>query len=442
MVLSNPRLRRYATATAFMALAFALQNCGVMSSSSDCAQRATCSSGDGIEGGNDSGGPGTDAGDDASGLDATMTDVTSEDVVVGNDVEEGGEDAPGETAVEDAPIADVTTEKSAADGPCVPTGSAENCTNGIDDNCDGLVDCAEPSCQTAGYACVGAAPAGWSGPDLFWTGTAGATAPACPTGYQTLDGNAGPTGTSGSCACTCAASGQACTATAALHSDMTCAVNPACRSVTVTATMTGTGACTPIAPTTVCGSGGSFAAAGGVPALSGGTCVPQVTKTPGPAAGWTSSARVCTAPADFPGGCAAAGQECVPPTPSPFGAAMCVHQSGDASCPAGFPTKSLIYRGETDMRGCGPCMCSARPTGGTCAGTISVWGDLAGGCTGTVAGTYTLGNTCTTYTGASNNPGYAQGNFTVTPGTCTVVTQPTPTGAVIGTGPATVCCAN
>ena len=439
MVLSNPRLRRYATATAFMALAFALQNCGVMSSSSDCAQRATCSSGDGIEGGNDSGGPGTDAGDDASGLDATMTDVTSEDVVVGNDVEEGGEDAPGETAVEDAPIADVTTEKSAADGPCVPTGSAENCTNGIDDNCDGLVDCAEPSCQTAGYACVGAAPAGWSGPDLFWTGTAGATAPACPTGYRSMDGHAGPTGTNGTCACTCTATGQACTATAAFHKDQACS-DPACSSVTLTATSTGPSACTPITPPSVCGNAGSFD--GGVPAPTGGTCTPQVTKTPGSAEGWTSSARVCTAPADVPGGCAGASQQCVLESPSSFGAAICVHQSGVASCPAGYPTKSLIYGDETDMRGCGPCTCSAKPTGGTCAATINVWGDQAGGCTGSVASTSALSTTCTTYSGANYSPGYAQGNFTVTPGTCTVVTQPTPTGAVIGTGPVTVCCAN
>ena len=121
---------------------------------------------------------------------------------------------------------------------------------------------------------------------------------------------------------------------------------------------------------------------------------------------------------------------------------MCVHQSGDASCPAGYPTKSVIYGGETDMRGCSPCTCSATPTGGSCAGTIGIWGDVAGGCTGAAAGTYTLGATCATYSGAGNNPGYAQGNFTVTPGTCTVVTQPTPTGAVIATGPITVCCTN
>lgn len=363
------------------------------------------------------------------------------DIAIGN----GAADATPEDAVDDAVITDVSIDDGVtnppADVPCVPTSSTEICTNGIDDNCDGLVDCAELSCQMAGYACVGSPPAGWSGPDLFWTGSAGATAPACPAGYQSMNGYSGPTGTNGSCACTCVATGQACTATVTFHTDQTCAVNPACRSVTVM-TMSGNGACTPITPTSNCGPDGSFAVAGGVPAPSVGTCTPQVTKTSGSAEGWTSAARVCTAIADVPGGCAAGGQQCVLESPSTFGAAICVHQSGDASCPAGYPTKSVIYGGETDMRGCGPCTCSSKPTGGSCAGTISIWGDLAGGCSGAAADTYTLGATCSAYAGASNNPAYAQGNFTVTPGTCTVVTQPTPTGAVIATGPTTVCCTN
>ena len=147
-----------------------------------------------------------------------------------------------------------------------------------------------------------------------------------------------------------------------------------------------------------------------------GTCTPQVTKTPGSAEGWTSAARVCSAIADVPGGCVAAGQQCVLEGPSAFGAAICVHQSGDVSCPGGYPTKSVIYGGETDMRGCGPCTCSSKTTGGSCAGTISVWGDLAGSCTGAAPGTYTLGTTCGTYNGAGNNPGYAQGNFHRDPG--------------------------
>ena len=440
-VFSNRRSRGYAAATsACFALALAVQNCGVMSSSSDCAQRATCLSDDGPGVGDGPGGPGAEAGEDDGGLDATMTDVASENVAVGDDAEEASEDAPGETGVDDAPTRDVIAEKAAADVPCVPTSSTENCTNGIDDNCDGLVDCAQPSCQMAGYACEGSPPAGWSGPDLFWTGAAGTTAPPCPAGYQAMNGYAGPTGSNDSCACTCVATGQTCTATVALHSDMACSVNPACRSVTVTAT--GTGACTPIPATSNCGSLGSFNVDAGVPTPSVGTCTPQVTKTPGSAEGWTSAARVCTAIADAPGGCVAAGQQCVLEGPSAFGAAICVHQSGDVSCPAGYPTKSVIYGGETDMRGCGPCTCSSKTTGGSCAGTISVWGDLAGSCTGAAPGTYTLGTTCGTYNGAGNNPGYAQGNFTVTPGTCTVVTQPTPTGSVIGTGPVTVCCTN
>jgi hypothetical protein len=41
---------------------------------------------------------------------------------------------------------------------------------------------------------------------------------------------------------------------------------------------------------------------------------------------------------------------------------------------------------------------------------------------------------------AANNPGFAQANFTVTPGTCSVATPSTATGAVTAAGPTTVCC--
>jgi hypothetical protein len=73
----------------------------------------------------------------------------------------------------------------------------ENCFNGIDDNCDHLVDCADPQCTAAGVAeCI---------PDPG-TATEGVTSTAtCPTGYPTgrpLDTglNAGSCA-AGTCAC-------------------------------------------------------------------------------------------------------------------------------------------------------------------------------------------------------------------------------------------------
>ena len=53
----------------------------------------------------------------------------------------------------------VTIEASPVDG-CKATGP-EKCTNGVDDDCNGLTDCADPACQTQGYACAAPAPGGW-----------------------------------------------------------------------------------------------------------------------------------------------------------------------------------------------------------------------------------------------------------------------------------------
>src|SRR5262245_45608356 len=38
----------------------------------------------------------------------------------------------------------------------------EDCLNGVDDDGNGLVDCAYPACGAAGFACAPAPPDGWS----------------------------------------------------------------------------------------------------------------------------------------------------------------------------------------------------------------------------------------------------------------------------------------
>src|SRR5580698_10770098 len=58
--------------------------------------------------------------------------------------------------------------------------SPENCTDGIDNDGNGLVDCADPACQPA-YTCV-TAPAGWT-IGAFLPSVADQPGPSCPTGY-------------------------------------------------------------------------------------------------------------------------------------------------------------------------------------------------------------------------------------------------------------------
>src|SRR5688572_7668808 len=57
-------------------------------------------------------------------------------------------------------------------GPGTPTtgvqggeaADGEACDNGVDDDLDGAIDCADTECSVAGFACVPAAPAGYQGP--------------------------------------------------------------------------------------------------------------------------------------------------------------------------------------------------------------------------------------------------------------------------------------
>jgi len=166
--------------------------------------------------------------------------------------------------------------------------------------------------------------------------------------------------------------------------------------------------------------------------------MPQVTTTKGPAASWTTAARVCSwgGPVDNPGGCAAAGNQCVLAPPAGFATKLCVYQSGAGTCPAAYPNSNVFFATASDTRRCTGCTCSG-PAGGSCSGSINVY---AGATCGTPGATYSNWDSCQTYSGLGPTPALVQGDFTVTPGTCTPTAQPTPTGSVTGTGPTTVCC--
>jgi len=87
------------------------------------------------------------------------------------------------------------------DGEC--NGGAEDCANGKDDNCNGLVDCADPVCQNAGYVCA-APPQGWSGP-VALESVSGGTLPSCGGSYATSvqQGHDGASGSPATCGCSC-----------------------------------------------------------------------------------------------------------------------------------------------------------------------------------------------------------------------------------------------
>src|SRR6185436_995373 len=53
-------------------------------------------------------------------------------------------------------------QSGGSEGPDAGPPPAEDCENGVDDDGDGLVDCADPDCAKLGYQCVAAVPSGWT----------------------------------------------------------------------------------------------------------------------------------------------------------------------------------------------------------------------------------------------------------------------------------------
>ena len=223
----------------------------------------------------------------------------------------------------------------------------EECANGVDDDDDGKVDCADEDCGAA--ACVPAAPEGWLGP--FLVAYDGA---ACPEGA-----NARVTGTlCGGCGCEGAVS---CGPSSVSFGDAGCPA-PLDQSLPV-----GDGACVDLGV-----SGGALGAKGDIP-LTSAACSPT-------GSGGTRQATIC----DTSGGAG-----CEAPT-SCFDdlEGACVTRDGDWSCPEGFPARRSLATGA--VTGCGACECEPSPS--SCSGTTSLFSGDA--CTGTEIGVLHDGLDC------------------------------------------------
>jgi hypothetical protein len=405
-----------------IASTFAVNGCAVWASA-DCLEKASCVR-SASTGGQDV---------DAQGTDHDGPDAAAD---TGGAPADAAGDA-GTDAANDSMEADATPDAGAR---CVATGP-ESCTNGIDDDCNGKVDCADPACGA--YTCAPAVPSGWDGPVALAEVPGGSALPACPTAFEALvDASLGLSAPSAAtCDCTCGASGKAtgqvCSATGTFHTDQACSSAP-CATVAVSSAAT---SCVAVGSTR-CGSGGSFNMPA-APAPSGGSCAPHVTTTTAPAT-WATSARLCSyvgGPRDV-SGCSGA-SACVAAPASPYRAGLCVYSTADpppAACPAGYEESApiVLYAGTADTRACGACTCGG-PIGGSCAGTVSLFG--AAGCTGaTGAASYTLGSSCRAYSGLSPAPGSVEASVTVSAGSCSVQAMPQPTGGVTPAMPTTVCC--
>lgn len=352
--------------------------------------------------------------DTGDGSDAT----TSADAADGSIDDGGGPTLPDGSDGSNGPPPD--------SGVCVPT--PENCTDGIDNACDGHIDCADqPAC--AAYECAPPVPNTWIGPVLLWTGGYPApSVPSCPAGYATaVDAFGGLIAAPDTCPCQCAATGQKCSGTATIYTDEAC--YDLCATVTLSSN-----ACTAF---TCTGGGVDGAWKVTAPVASAGTCTPTVTPSGAPPS-WQTTARICAyaGRVDVPGGCTNPTNQCLPKPTAPFGSELCVYQPGvQTACPAPYNASAqpvVVYKSFADGRGCGACTCSPTPTAGSCSGGASLYnGSLCAGAA--LASTVTCG-------GYSNSPGSAEANFTLTAGTCSVTKQPQPTGNVTATNAYSVCC--
>ncbi len=300
--------------------------------------------------------------------------------------------------------------KRDVDPNCKKTGP-EICDDGIDNDCNGDVDCQDAAC-TPTFSCQDA-PAGWTA-----VGFAAEARPGCPTGTAPTDLQAVSGDGSASCTCTCGAAGASCggNLTLTLTTENTCAVSPTIASVPVN------GNCTQL-PSNVNLPTGAFGRT--APA----SCAP-IAAVKG---GALTSGRLCQA-ARFGGGCGP-GQLCAP-KPTTAGLDACVAKIGSQACPAGFGRRSTAGLTGTDARTCTGCACAAAVCSG---GIISVYDNNMCKTVGGRRGATGITETCA----ATNDSGFTATHFTSTAatGNCgTPTSQAAPGGALTLTDQRTLCC--
>jgi hypothetical protein len=288
--------------------------------------------------------------------------------------------------------------------------------------------CSDPDCSP-GYACVAAAPAGWTGPVELFDGDPAGLVPGCGGAFatQAFQGSRGLTCDVAMCSgCSCGSP-----------------ENVSC--VTVGTVLQGATQCiqgTTVTATAACSNVSNFGS-GAInftmgPVANGGDCShPSVTTTKNPER-WAGLGRACAASGLVQGGCSG-GKICAPGPASGFLPKLCVLAAGDQACPGDYSTKVVYYGGRDDTRGCTSCDCTG-PTGVTCSAQLCFHGgpDCTNPCL-----KLTLPTGCKTVVGP---PGVTGSSFNLDSvmtfgGKCDVVPgSGQPTGGCSPNSPTTVCC--
>lgn len=307
-------------------------------------------------------------------------------------------------------------------GDCPPC--SEDCTNGTDDDGNGLVDCEDPAC--ASFTCLPEVPAGWDGPVMLFAGSG--TMPDCGFFQTVVEGgleiSSYPPANCPACSCS-APTGESCPMPVVeLYDSGSCSAGP---DLVVSPSSPGT--CRTFQDTV------EYDSARVLPAQpSGGSCQASAGPPDVPDFEWPDPALVCEADVpDAGGGCEDSG--CVPRPPAPYLPQYCVFREGLLPCPGTNYDRFVVYDTFSDTRACSGCTCSS-PDGGTCAGQVSVYGSSS--CSGATNDVPTDGS-CAGLSGSilyeslSYEPDGPSGS------SCTP-SGGVPVGSVKESDPVTVCC--
>lgn len=297
----------------------------------------------------------------------------------------------------------------------------ERCDNGIDDDGNGLTDCADPAC-TEGYRCLPAAPKGWDGPKVMHLDDD--LSVACPSTWPDLALRAGageldaPPAECAACDCDEPADAYCSEFTYETYQ------GPSCDGPWGLKTkVNGTGCIHWTKPGAIkithTKSNASCGASGGAPTVT--------------SAQFEQEATICSA-APLGGGCDLDAGVCVPKVDSAAWPLHCISRTGDKACPSGaYSERHLLHEAFDDTRDCTGCVCE--PTGlGACAVPIT-----EGGCNQSVKSLVTSG-TCVDASNFVGGVAVVPNKATVPGVGCAVSQAAQPNGEAKPKLPVTVCC--
>jgi len=359
--------------------------------------------------------------------DATAAEFVDGTVNVGDDAAPS-KDAT--TATSDAPNGDDAAPVEAGSDSCAS--NVEVCNNGIDDNCNGLVDCADPECGPAKWQCTTqAVPAGWTVVEYV---SSSAPPAGCDTSYASSSTvYEGPFSTT-TCPCECTVG----TAGSCDNGSFGVILSNPSQKCPGPATNypAGGGACEPTTPPGYTPGAGAKQQITPVP-YTPGTCQPAGgTPTPPPV---PANGHVCAEAVPSGAGCANNGA-CVPAVQS--GYSLCIEKAspgGAIACPPGFGNVHDVGNSITDSRTCSTCECGT-PTGQCNGAMVTLFtGAQCDGGTATVQANgacddVTVSTTATNPTFAAYEYSASVANELCGQGASTA------SGSVALTNPSTICC--